>query len=41
MELAIIQGALALAVWSVAIYLFLTGGINKSIDITKKNKTVN
>lgn len=38
MTLAIIQGALALSVLSVAIYLFLTGGINKSIDVRKKEK---
>lgn len=38
MELATIQGALALAVWSVAIYLLLTGGINRSIDVRKKKR---
>lgn len=41
MELLIIQAAMAAFVCSAAFYLLLTGKINKSIDITKKNKTVN
>lgn len=41
MGLFIIQAALAAFVCSAAFYLLLTGGINKSIDITKKNKKVN